>query len=89
MKVYGFLSLFFILTAINFPADAAEIRSERWDNLIEFAHKFTWYPNQDIQELLRAKSNEFQQSLEEYQNILITELTDGAARKDRSIRSCL
>ncbi|MEE4263801.1 MAG: hypothetical protein V2I56_14005 [Desulfobacteraceae bacterium] len=84
MKVYGFLSLFFILTAVSFPADAAEIRSERWDNLIEFAHKFTWYPNQDIQELLRAKSNEFQQSLEEYQNILITELTDGAAPK-RSI----
>jgi hypothetical protein len=79
MKVYTFLIMLFVLISISLPVAAAEKRSESWDNLIEFAYKFTWYPRKDFQELLRAKSNEYQQSLEEYQNILIAELTNGAA----------
>jgi hypothetical protein len=65
-----------ILFCVSLPATATE-RSEKWDNLIEFSFKFTWYPRKDLQELLNTKSNEFQQSLEEYRNLLFAELTDG------------
>ncbi|UCH23087.1 MAG: hypothetical protein JSU83_07745 [Deltaproteobacteria bacterium] len=78
MKVYRFLILLFLLLPVSFPA-AAEKRSESWDSLIEIAYKFTWYPRKDLQELLRVKADEYEQSLEEYQNILIAELSDGTA----------
>jgi hypothetical protein len=77
MKVYRVLIILIILFCVSLPATATE-RSEKWDNLIEFSFKFTWYPRKDLQELLNTKSNEFQQSLEEYRNILFSELTDGA-----------
>jgi len=79
MKAYRFLIMLFVLIPISLPVAAAEKRSEGWDNLIEFSHKFTWYPRKDLQELLKAKADEYQQSLEEYQNILIAELADGVA----------
>jgi hypothetical protein len=65
--------------SFSYPAVASVKRSERWDNLLEFSHKFTWYPTNDIQELLQTKAAEYQQTLDEYQKILISELTDGAA----------
>ena len=77
MKAYRILVTLILLFCVVVPAMAAE-RSENWDNLIEFSYKFTWYPRQDLQDLLKAKSNEYQQSLEEYRNLLIAELTDGA-----------
>ena len=77
MKAYRLLVTLILLFSVVPPAMAAE-RSESWDNLIEFSYKFTWYPRQDLQDLLKAKSNEYQQSLEEYRNLLIAELTDGA-----------
>jgi hypothetical protein len=79
MKVYKFLIIVFVLISTSLPVAAAEKRSENWDNLIEFSHKFTWYPRKDLQELLKAKAREYQQSLEEYQKNLIAELTDGVA----------
>jgi hypothetical protein len=78
MKAYRILVTLIILFSVVAPAMAAQ-RSENWDNLIEFSYKFTWYPRQDLQDLLKAKSNEYQQSLEEYRNLLIAELTDGAS----------
>jgi hypothetical protein len=79
MKVYKLLIMLFFLIPISLPVAAAEKPSESWDNLIEFSHKFTWYPRKDLQELLQAKAKEYQQSIEEYQNNLIAELTDGVA----------
>ena len=79
MKAYKLLIIFSVIISISLPVAAAEKRSEGWDNLIEFSHKFTWYPRKDLQELLKAKAKEYQQSLEEYQMNLIAELTDGAA----------
>jgi hypothetical protein len=67
------------LFAISLPAAAAQERSEGWDKLMEISHQFTWYPRKDVQELIRMKGDEYRQSLEEYQNILLAELTDGAA----------
>jgi hypothetical protein len=67
------------LLAINLPTAVAQERSAGWDNLIEISHQFTWYPRKDVQQLLKIKGDEYGQSLEEYQNILIAELTDGAA----------
>ena len=79
MKVYKFLIILLLLIPFSFQVAAADKASENWDNLIEFSHKFTWYPRKDLQELLNAKAKEYQQSLEEYQNFLIVELTDGVA----------
>jgi hypothetical protein len=79
MKVSRFIILLAFLLAISPPTAAAQKRSADWDNLIEISHQFTWYPRNDVQELLRIKGDEYGQTLEEYQNILIAELTDGAA----------
>lgn len=84
MKSLKLVILLFVLLLISFPADAAEKRSERWDNLIEISYKFTWYPRKDLQELLAQKGMEYEQTIEEYQNILVTELTDGSV-EGRSI----
>lgn len=76
MKVYKPVILLLIASAISLPAVAAEKPSPRWDDLMEIAYKFTWYPRQDLQTLLEKKSEEYEQTLEEYQELLIAELTD-------------
>jgi hypothetical protein len=68
--------MFSLVLASSFPAIAAEKPSAKWDTLVEIAYRFTWYPQKDLQELLEKKSQEYGQSLKEYQNMLIAELTD-------------
>ena len=77
MKVHRILIIFFLILASSFPALAAKKPTKKWDSLMEIAHRFTWYPQKDLQELLQKKSQEYDQSLEEYQNLLMAELTTG------------
>jgi hypothetical protein len=77
MKVYRILIIFSLIIASSFPAIAGEKTTKKWDSLMDISHRFTWYPQTDLQELLQKKSKEYGQSLEEYQNLLIAELTAG------------
>jgi len=77
MKVHRILIILFLIIASSFPALAAKKPTKKWDSLMEIAHRFTWYPQKDLQELLQKKSQEYDQSLEEYQNLLMAELTTG------------
>ena len=76
MKVYKLLIILFLVFVTSSPVIAAEEPSKRWDNLIEISYKFTWYPQKDLRELLAKKSDEYGQSLEEYQNLLKAEVTE-------------
>jgi hypothetical protein len=67
-----------LVLASSLSANAAEKSSNRWDTLLEIAYRFTWYPQEDLQELLEKKSVEYGQSLQKYQNLLTAELTNGA-----------
>ena len=81
MKVFKFVILLFFVFTGSLSAFAAEKPSERWDSLIDISYKFTWYPQRDLQDLLEKKSSEYQQTLEEYQNLLTAELTGGSTPK--------
>ena len=77
MKVYRIAIMLSLILVSGFPAMAAEKPTQKWDSLMEISHRFTWYPQKDLRKLLREKSHEYGQSLEEYQNQLISELTVG------------
>jgi hypothetical protein len=71
------LMLFFCL-ALIVPGQAAGA-SEPWDGLLEISYKFNWYPRQDLQRLLEVKAAEYGQSLPEYRDQLLREITGGGA----------
>lgn len=65
------------------PSVSAESQDfTRWGNLMDVAYKFTWYPTNDLQDLLKTKSGEYGKSLEEYCAFLIDELTEGASKTE-------
>src|SRR5690606_2387617 len=55
--------------------EAAESSARKWDSLIDITCKFSWYPRQDLQDMLKLKSEEYGQSLEEYREELLQEVT--------------
>jgi hypothetical protein len=77
MKVYRIVIILSLILATSFPAIAAKEPTKKWDSLMEISHRFTWYPQKDLRDLLRQKSQEYGQSLEEYQSLLLAELTVG------------
>lgn len=70
------LLVLILVFGIHSSIFADTLPSERWDNLMNVAYKFSWYPKQDLVNLLETKSVEYGQSLEEYCRLLITELTN-------------
>ncbi len=82
MRIFRFAIIFLFIFSIC-PSVSAETQSfEKWGNLIDVAYKFTWYPQKDLQELLKSTSEEYGKSLEEYRNSLLDDLTDGSAKTD-------
>ncbi len=74
-----FLAVFWL--ALLPPAQAAS-PSESWDALLEVTHKFAWYPHADLKRLLEEKGAEYGQTLPEYRDALLREIT-GAEVRDR------
>lgn len=75
MKICKIAIVLLLMCAVCSPALAAKIPSNKWDNLLDVAYKFTWYPKKDLQNLLAKKAGEYEQGLEEYQNLVMEELT--------------
>jgi hypothetical protein len=70
-------SIFFIgLTA---PTLAVATPAEQWDGLLEVTYKFSWYPREDLQKLLEMKTAEYGQSLPEYRDQMLREITGGSS----------
>ena len=78
MKAYKIMVVLVLVCGIYSPTLADKPPSQRWDNLMDVAYKFSWYPKEDLLELLETKSAEYGQSLEEYCKLLITEVTDSS-----------
>ena len=78
MKAHRIIIVFLLVLSIHSPAIANELPSQKWDNLMNVAYKFTWYPKKDLLDLLETKSVEYGQSLEEYCKLLIAQATDGS-----------
>jgi len=75
MKICKIAIVLLLVCAVYTPASAAKGPSNKWDNLLDVAYKFTWYPKKDLQDLLAKKAGEYEQGLEEYQNLVMKELT--------------
>ncbi|ABA88896.1 hypothetical protein Pcar_1652 [Syntrophotalea carbinolica DSM 2380] len=75
MKLAIVLGVLLVLPAL---AGAAQ-----WDNLLDVAYRFSWYPKSDLQSLLQEKSMEYGSSLETYRDGLIDTLTSGTGPDGR------
>ncbi len=55
----------------------------QWDNLLDVTYRFSWYPQEDLQQLLTEKGAEYGQSLEGYRDQLRQELQIETAAEGR------
>lgn len=78
MKICRIVIGLLIVCGIHSIASASNEPSNRWAGLMDVSYKFVWYPQKDLQDFLEKKAKEYGQSLEEYQDLLVEELTDGA-----------
>ena len=74
---YRLILLAVLFLGFGCRVEAAETPERMWDNLLDITSKFSWYPRQDLQNLLKLKSEEYGQSLEEYRTELLQEVTGG------------
>ena len=79
MKLFRITIVMLLVLSVCSLAFAEQEPSSRWGNLIDVAYKFSWYPNKDLQDLLKKKSEEYGKSLEEYCSLLRAELTKGSS----------
>jgi len=79
MKIpYRLILLMVLFMGFGCRVEAAETPARMWDNLLDITCRFSWYPRQDLQNLLKLKSEEYGQSLEEYRAELLKEVTGGS-----------
>ncbi len=55
----------------------------QWDNLLDVTYRFSWYPQEDLQQLLTEKGTEYGQTLEGYRDQLRQELQIETGAEDR------
>ncbi|MBW2199270.1 MAG: hypothetical protein JRF71_00325 [Deltaproteobacteria bacterium] len=82
MKIYRLALVLLFVFGAHASAFAAKQAVSRWDNLVDVAYKFSWYPRKDLQDLLANKKGEYGQSLAEYCRLLTAELTTGSAKTE-------
>ncbi|MBW2216921.1 MAG: hypothetical protein JRF34_06985, partial [Deltaproteobacteria bacterium] len=75
MRIFRIAIMLIMIFSVCPSASAETQDFTRWGNLMDVAYKFTWYPTNDLQDLLKTKSGEYGKSLEEYSGFLIDELT--------------
>jgi hypothetical protein len=61
----------------------SQTTSGKWDNLLDVTYRFSWYPQEDLQQLLTEKGNEYGQSLQGYRDQLRQELQIKTGAEDR------
>lgn len=73
MKLFRFALI--VLFVFLVPAmGMSQTASGQWDNLLDVTYRFSWYPQEDLQQLLAEKRGEYGQSLEGYRDQLRQEL---------------
>jgi hypothetical protein len=72
IRVFLFVGLLLALPAWAGSVSASE---SRWDNLLDVACRFAWYPKADLQNLLEEKGIEYGQPLSDYRDNLVVRLT--------------
>lgn len=82
MRLFRIAFILMIMFSVCSSALAETQTFTRWGNLMDVAYKFTWYPTDDLKELLKNKSGEYGKSLEEYSAFLIDELTGGTSKTE-------
>ncbi len=55
----------------------------QWDNLLDVTYRFSWYPQEDLQQLLAEKGAEYGQTLEGYRDQLRQDLQIKTGAEDR------
>jgi hypothetical protein len=75
------LGMLFLLPAL---AGAAQ-----WDNLLDVAYRFSWYPKSDLQSLLQEKGKEYGVNLADYRDGLLQNLTTGPGPDGRLQKEAL
>jgi len=82
MRMFRRAVIFILIFSVCPYAMAETPEFTKWGNLMDVAYKFTWAPTSALQELLKAKSDEYGKSLEDYCGFLTDELTSGPAKTE-------
>jgi len=82
MRIFRIAIILIMIFSVCPFASAESEDFTRWGNLMDVAYKFTWYPTNDLRDLLKTKSGEYGKSLEEYCGFLVDELTDGTSKAE-------
>lgn len=77
MRLLRIAILVGVFLSFSLPGFASGQASTKWDSLLDVTYQFSWYPKKDLQDLLDSKALEFGQSLTEYRNLLVQDLTVG------------
>lgn len=82
MKLFRFALI--VLFVCLVPATAmSQTSTGQWDNLLDVTYRFSWYPQEDLQQLLAEKGTEYGQTLEGYRDQLRQDLQIETGAEDR------
>ena len=83
MKLFRFALILMVVCLVPMRSMAETLPQGQWDNLLDVTYRFSWYPQDDLQQLLAEKGIEYGQELEEYRDLLRQELQLQTGAEDR------
>ncbi len=82
MKLFRF-ALIVLFVCLVPTLGMSQTVTGQWDNLLDITYRFSWYPQEDLQQLLTEKGAEYGQTLEGYRDQLRQELQIETGAEDR------
>lgn len=82
MKLFKFVLIVWFVCLVPTLA-MSQTATGQWDNLLDVTYRFSWYPQEDLQQLLAEKGAEYGQTLEGYRDELRQDLQIVTGAEDR------
>ncbi|OEU76509.1 MAG: hypothetical protein BA869_08610 [Desulfuromonadales bacterium C00003107] len=82
MKLFRFVLIVLFVCLVPTLA-MSQTATGQWDNLLDVTYRFSWYPQEDLQQLLAEKGTEYGQTLEGYRDQLRQDLQIETGAEDR------
>ncbi len=82
MKLFRFALIVLFVCLVPTLA-MSQTATGQWDNLLDVTYRFSWYPQEDLQQLLAEKGTEYGQTLEGYRDQLRQDLQIETGAEDR------
>lgn len=84
MKLFR-LALIVLFVCLVPTMAMSQTSTGQWDNLLDVTYRFSWYPQEDLQQLLAEKGAEYGQTLEGYRDQLRQDLQIETGAEDRIV----